>query len=225
MRILLVEDSSELLQFVKIGLEGQGYVVDGFETVGDSDAAMAVTSYDAVILDLGLPDGDGLDLLRSWRNRGVTAPVLILTERDTLDDRIKGLDGGGDDYLIKPFDLEELQARLRALLRRPKAALGAVITVGNISLDSTSREIRIERVPVAFPRRETAILEQLMRRCGTVVPKEILVARVYSFDDDVTLNSLEAGVSRLRKRLGKLGSGVTIRTLRGVGYLLVEDHD
>ena len=188
MRILLVEDSSELLQFVKIGLEGQGYVVDGFETVGDSDAAMAVTSYDAVILDLGLPDGDGLNLLRSWRNRGVTAPVLILTGRDAVDDRIKGLDGGGDDYLIKPFEIEELQARLRALLRRPKAAPGAVLTVGNISLDSTSREIRIEHAPVAFPRRETAILEQLMRRCGTVVPKEILVARVYK---NRTIDSFE----------------------------------
>ena len=225
MRILLVEDSPSLLQFVKVGLEGQDFVVDGFETVGDGEAAMASASYDAVILDLGLPDGDGLDLLHSWRARGVTVPVLILTGRDTLDDRIKGLDGGGDDYLIKPFDIKELQARLRALLRRPITALGTVLTAGKISLDSTSREIRIERVPVAFPRRETAILEQLMRRCGNVVPKEILADRVYSFDDEVTLNSLEAGVSRLRKRLRKLGSGVTIKTLRGVGYLLVEDHD
>ena len=224
MRILLVEDNEELMDAVREGLEKANFAVDGFTLADEADAAIATTTYDAVVLDLGLPDGDGIDLLKSWRDRSVTVPVLILTARDTLNDRVKGLDSGADDYLVKPFAMEEVQARLRALLRRPGAALGVVLTAGNITFDATSREVRIADVLVPVPRREMAVLEQLMRRMGNVVPKEMLADSVYSFDDDVTSNSLEVGISRLRKRLARVGATVSIHTLRGVGYLMTEEE-
>ena len=224
MRILLVEDNEELLDAICEGLEKANFAVDGFTLADEADAAIATTTYDAAILDLGLPDGDGIDLLKGWRDKSVKVPVLILTARDTLSDRVRGLDSGADDYLVKPFAMEELQARLRALLRRPGAALGVVLTAGNISFDATSREVRIDETLVPIPRREMAVLEQLMRRMGNVVPKEMLADSVYSFDDDVTSNSLEVGISRLRKRLTRVGANVSIHTLRGVGYLMTEDE-
>ena len=199
--------------------------MDGFEHADEADAAISTTKYDAIVLDLGLPDGDGIDLLKSWRDRGETVPVLILTARDTLTDRVSGLDSGDDDYLAKPFAMEELLARLRALLRRPGAALWVVLTAGNISFDATSREVRIAEKLIPIPRREMAVLEQLMRRMGNVVPKDLLADSVYSFDDDVTSNSLEVGISRLRKRLTKVGATVSIHTLRGVGYLMTENEE
>ena len=210
---------------IREGLEKADFAVDGFELADEADAAISTTKYDAIVLDLGLPDGDGIDLLKSWRDRGETVPVLILTARDTLTDRVSGLDSGGDDYLAKPFAMEELLARLRALLRRPGAALGVVLTAGNISFDATSREVRIAEKLIPIPRREMAVLEQLMRRMGNVVPKDLLADSVYSFDDDVTSNSLEVGISRLRKRLTKVGATVSIHTLRGVGYLMTENEE
>ena len=210
---------------IREGLEKADFAVDGFEHADEADAAISTTKYDAIVLDLGLPDGDGIDLLKSWRDRGETVPVLILTARDTLTDRVSGLDSGGDDYLAKPFAMEELLARLRALLRRPGAALGVVLTAGNISFDATSREVRIAEKLIPIPRREMAVLEQLMRRMGNVVPKDLLADSVYSFDDDVTSNSLEVGISRLRKRLTKVGATVSIHTLRGVGYLMTENEE
>lgn len=225
MRILLTEDNEELRDAIREGLEKADFAVDGFELADEADAAISTTKYDAVILDLGLPDGDGIDLLKSWRDRGETVPVLILTARDALDDRVAGLDSGADDYLAKPFAMEEVLARLRALLRRPGAALGVVLTAGNVTFDVTSREVRIDDVLIPIPRREMAVLEQLMRRLGNVVPKDLLSDSVYSFDDDVTSNSLEVGISRLRKRLSNVGAKVSIHTLRGVGYLLTENEE
>jgi DNA-binding response OmpR family regulator len=225
MRILLTEDNEQLRDAIREGLEKADFAVDAFELADEANAAISTTKYDAVILDLGLPDGAGIDLLKSWRDRGETVPVLILTARDTLKDRVSGLDSGADDYLSKPFAMEEVLARLRALLRRPGAALGVVLTAGNISFDVTSREVRIAEALVPVPRREMAVLEQLMRRMGNVVPKDMLADSVYSFDDDVTSNSLEVGISRLRKRLANVEATVSIHTLRGVGYLMTENEE
>lgn len=225
MRILLTEDNEQLRDAIREGLEKADFAVDAFELADEANAAISTTKYDAVILDLGLPDGDGIDLLKSWRDRGETVPVLILTARDTLKDRVSGLDSGADDYLPKPFAMEEVLARIRALLRRPGAALGVVLTAGNISFDVTSREVRIAESLVPIPRREMAVLEQLMRRMGNVVPKDLLADSVYSFDDDVTSNSLEVGISRLRKRLASVEATVSIHTLRGVGYLMTENEE
>lgn len=225
MRILLTEDNEQLRDAIREGLEKANFAVDAFELADEANAAISTTKYDAVILDLGLPDGDGIDLLKSWRDRGETVPVLILTARDTLKDRVSGLDSGADDYLPKPFAMEEVLARIRALLRRPGAALGVVLTAGNISFDVTSREVRIADALMPVPRREMAVLEQLMRRMGNVVPKDLLAESVYSFDDDVTSNSLEVGISRLRKRLANVEATVSIHTLRGVGYLMTENEE
>ncbi len=223
MRILLIEDHERFAGFIKDGLEKEGFTVDTVLTGAAADAAISAVTYDAVILDLGLPDMDGVGLLKSWRERSDDTPVLILTARDGIDDRVRGLNSGGDDYLLKPFAMEELVARIRALLRRPGAVLGLVINAGNVSFDTTAREVRINDKPIAISRREMGVLEHLMRRNGRVVPKNVLEDKIYGFDEEVSSNSVEVHVSRLRKRLAKAGADVSVHTLRGVGYLLSED--
>src|SRR3989338_2108309 len=200
MRLLLIEDNLSLAGSVKKGLEGEGFTVDAFTTAGDGESALATVNYDAVILDLGLPDGDGLDLLRSLRDRGDGTPVLILTARDGVEERVKGLDNGGDDYLLKPFAMNELLARIRALLRRPGGILGIMLTAGNIGFETTSREVFIRGRQIAVPRRELEVLELLMRRCGKVVQKNVMEEKIYGFGEEVSSNSVEALISRLRKR-------------------------
>ena len=224
MRILLVEDNVRLAESVRLGLEKDGFVVDCFGTVEDADAALRSTPYDSVVLDLGLPDGDGLEVLKKLRSRKNTTPVLILTARDGVSDRVQGLNAGADDYLLKPFALEELVARIRALLRRPGGALGLTLTAGNLSFDSSSREVRVSDMPISISRREMGVLEQLLRRFNRVVPKDVIEEKLYGFDDEVTSNSVEVHISRLRKRLSGAGATVKIHTLRGVGYILSEDE-
>lgn len=223
MRLLLIEDHAKFAKLVKEKLESEGFAVDHVETVADGEAALQTVTYDAIILDLGLPDEDGLTLLRTVRSRGSAIPVLILTARDAIDERVMGLNAGADDYLLKPCAMEELVARVRALLRRPGGALGVTLTAGNISFDTTAREVRINDKPIPISRREMGVLEQLMRRYGRVVPKDVIEDKLYGFDEIVTSNSIEAHISRLRKRLEKAGANVGIHTLRGVGYLLSEE--
>lgn len=220
MRILLVEDNLRLSTLIHRGLEKADFTVDGVGTLSDAEAALETVPYDVVILDLGLPDGDGLDLLRDMRAKGTSTPVLVLTARDGVDDRVKGLNAGADDYMLKPFAVEELSARLRALLRRPDGALGLSLQAGNITFDTTAREVRVGSELVNFSKKEMGVLEQLMRRAGRVVPKDVLESKLYGFDEEVSPNSLEANVSRLRKRLAQVDATVSIHTLRGVGYLL-----
>ena len=222
MRLLLVEDHNRFAESIKVGLENQAFAVDMVDSGAGADAAVASVQYDAIILDLGLPDTDGLTLLKQWREQGNVVPVLILTARDGLDDRVKGLNTGADDYLLKPFEMEELVARIRALLRRPGGVLGLVMTAGNVSFDTTAREVRVNDQPISISRREMGVLEQLMRRYGRVVPKSVLEDKIYGFDEEVSSNSVEVHVSRLRKRLTKNGANVSVHTLRGVGYLLSE---
>lgn len=222
MRILLVEDNSRLAELIGQGLRAAGFAVDAFSTVGDAEAALHSVQYQVVILDLGLPDGNGLDLLKRARARGCSLPVLVLTARDGVDDRVRGLNAGADDYVLKPFAMAELVARVRALLRRPGASLGVELSCGRVVLDTVSREVAVEGVALAVPRRETDMLEQLLRRAGRVVPKRALEEGLYGFGDDVSSNTVEVLMSRLRKRLISVESGVVIHTLRGVGYMLAE---
>lgn len=222
MRLLIVEDHRRFAEFVRDGLEREGFTVDAVETAAAGEDAVATVQYDAVILDLGLPDCDGIQLLRSWRERGDETPVLIVTARDGIDDRVRGLNSGGDDYLLKPFAMEELVARIRALLRRPGRVLGLVMTAGNVSFDTTAREVRVNNRTIAIPRRELGVLEHLMRRSGHVVPKCVLEDKIYGFGKEVCSNSVEVHVSRLRKRLAGAGASISVHTLRGVGYLLSE---
>lgn len=225
MRVLLVEDNLRLSTLILRGLEQEDFTVDGVGTISDAEAALETAPYDVMILDLGLPDGDGLDLLRALRDRGVHLPVLVLTARDGVGERVKGLNAGADDYLLKPFAVEELTARLRALLRRPDGALGLALEAGNVVFDTTAREVRVGGERVNFTRREMGVLEQLMRRAGRVVPKDTLESKLYGFDEEVSPNSLEASVSRLRKRLAQVNASVSIHTLRGVGYLLADGDE
>ncbi len=225
MRLLLVEDHERFAEFVKSGLEREGFTVDAVATAGNADAAFAAVSYDAVVLDLGLPDADGLSLLKSWRDQGSSTPVLILTARDGVDDRVNGLNSGADDYLLKPFEMQELVARVRALLRRPGGTLGTVIEVGNIAFDTSAREVRIGDKAITISRREMGVLEHLMRRAGRVVPKDVIEDKIYGFDEEVSSNSVEVHVSRLRKRLSTSGADCLVHTIRGVGYLLSVDED
>ncbi|OHC76204.1 MAG: DNA-binding response regulator [Rhodospirillales bacterium RIFCSPLOWO2_01_FULL_65_14] len=223
MRILMIEDHARFAKFVKDGLEKEGFTVDTVETAAGGQDAMAAVQYDAIILDLGLPDCDGIQLLREWRERGDETPVLILTARDAIGDRVRGLNSGGDDYLLKPFAMEELVARIRALLRRPGGVLGLVMQAGNVSFDTTAREVRVNDRTIPVPRRELGVLEHLMRRTGRVVPKDVLEDKIYGFGKEVSSNSVEVHVSRLRKRLAGAGANISVHTLRGVGYLLSED--
>jgi len=224
MRLLLVEDHERFAEFIRLSIEKEGFTIDTVHNAEDAEAAFSTVSYDAILLDLGLPDADGLDLLKSWRDRGDETPVLIITARDGVDDRVLGLNLGGDDYLVKPFAMEELVARIRALLRRPGGALGTVMTAGNITFDATAREVQVAGSTIPISRREMGVLEHLMRRLGHVVPKDVIEDKIYGFDEEVSSNSVEVHVSRLRKRLSESGADVTIHTLRGVGYLLSEDE-
>jgi two-component system response regulator QseB len=222
-RLLVVEDDATLLEQIRAGLEKQGYATDGVSTIDEAEAAVRLTSYDAVILDRGLPDGDGMAFVGGLRKKHDHVPVLIMTGRGSVSDTVAGLDAGGDDYIAKPFDMAELSARVRALLRRPGQMRDTVLTVANVTLDTATREVRVDGELTAVPRRETAALDHLMRCAGNVVPKDTLEGRLYGFDEDITSNTVEVCISRLRKRLKGVGAHISIRTLRGIGYVLVED--
>jgi DNA-binding response OmpR family regulator len=220
MRLLLVEDNARLASLIREGLDRQGFAVDWCETVDGAEHALSINAYDLLLLDLGLPDGEGLDLVRALRRRRDMMPILILTARGGLDDRVLGLDAGADDYLVKPFQIPELAARCRALLRRPGASLGTELTVGNVILHSAQRSVEVGGVPIEASPREIDLLECLLRRAGHVVSKPALEGALYSMDAEVTPNALEACISRLRKRLTGAGADVQIRTVHGVGYAL-----
>ena len=222
MRILLVEDNERLAEFIATGLKSAGFVMDIFGTVADAEAAFDSVPYHAVILDLGLPDGDGLDLLKQLRARGAVCPMMVLTARDGINDRVLGLNAGADDYLLKPFAMEELVARLRAMLRRPGAALSILLSSGALTFDTIGREVRVQGELIPMPRREMEMLEHLLRRAGKVIPKRVLEESLYGFEDDVSSNTVEVLVSRLRKRLQSIGAGITVHTLRGIGYMLAD---
>ena len=222
LRILLIEDHLRLATSVVDGLAGYGFHIDTFATAGEGLAALRSVSYDAAIVDLGLPDRDGLELIGDIRSASKWTPVIVLTARDGIDDRVEGLDRGADDYMLKPFAMKELAARLRALLRRPGGPLGTTIDVGNLSLDTAARQLRVRGRTVVITPRELDALEVLMRRADQVVPKRLFEDAVYGLSDDVSPNTIEALVSRLRRRLAGIEASVSIHTLRGIGYLLKE---
>jgi DNA-binding response OmpR family regulator len=224
MRLLLIEDSPRLSELVSAGLAAEGFSVDAFATSADATAVLKTTQYDLILLDLGLPDGDGITLLDAWKRRAsMTAPVLVITARDGLDDRVTGLDAGADDYLVKPFAMKELVARCRALLRRPGACLGTVLVAGNIRLDVRSHAIAVAGRTIPMPLREQGLLEVLMRHENQVVVKSAIEEALYAFSSDVSPNALEATVSRLRKRLAAAGADVRVHTSHGIGYGLLPE--
>ena len=223
MRILLIEDHCRLAESITKGLARHGFGVDSFPTAAAALNATKIIAYDAVVLDLGLPDRDGLEVLVELRQSKQTAPVLILTARDRIDARVAGLDAGADDYVVKPFAMTELAARLRALLRRPGLPLGAVFAVGKLRLNVTSRQITVNGSMAHFSAREIDAMEMLMRREGQVVSRSSLESGLYGLSRNVTANSVEVLISRLRRRLVAIDAGCAIHTLHGIGYLLKEN--
>lgn len=222
MRLLLVEDNERFAALLKQGLAAAGFTVDVLATAADATAALRTSRPDVMILDLGLPDADGLVVLTEMRDRGDATPVLILTARGSVKDRVTGLQGGADDYLVKPFALEELVARLHALLRRPGNLLGLALRLGNLTLDTVARQVFIGEAPVAFSAREVAVLEHLLRRSGRVVAKALLESSLYGLSQEVGSNAVEVYVHRLRRHLAEIGASVQVHTVRGVGYMISE---
>jgi DNA-binding response OmpR family regulator len=222
MRLLVVEDEARITEALRVALSRAGFAVDAVATVTDARAALPLAPYDAVILDLGLPDGDGLDLLVEHRQAGSRVPVLVLTARDAVEARVAGLDAGADDYLVKPFAMAELIARTKALLRRPGQALGTVLEAGNITFDTIGRDVRVEAVMLALPRQEIAILEHLMRRLGRVVPKNVLEEKLYGIDEELGSNAIPVHVHHLRRKLAEAQATAEIHTVRGIGYVLAD---
>jgi two-component system, OmpR family, response regulator len=217
-RILLVEDDQALSLGIRHALEREGWRVDALAEGRSAIAAGHSCEHDLAVLDLGLPGCDGLEVLRRWRAHGVRMPVLLLTARDELVDRVEGLDAGADDYLAKPFDTPELLARLRALKRRALGQLAQVLQLGRLELDIAGRELRHGGVRVPLSPRELALTELLLQRAGRVVTKESIVSRLSSWEADFSENSVEVYVHRLRKRFAELG--VVIKTIRGFGYVM-----
>lgn len=222
MRILLVEDEKEMAAALAAALKGHGMVVDHVASLADAEGTISADLHDAVLLDRRLPDGDGLALIATLRARAAGVPIIVLTARGDLADRIEGLDRGADDYLAKPFATAELLARLRAVLRRPAGMQADILTAGRLSFDLTHREASIDGQPLELPRRELLVLETLFRRLGRTVLRATLENAVYNFDDAVQSNALDTHVSRLRRKLGEADAAVEIHGIRGVGYLLKE---
>jgi DNA-binding response OmpR family regulator len=222
LRLLVIEDEDRLSGILKAKLGEIGFTVDIAGSAADAGAALELINYDAAILDLGLPDGDGLAVLAAARRIGNALPILILTARDAVEDRVAGLNAGADDYLTKPFAMAELIARIKALLRRPGGALGMTLEAGNLRLDTVGRELTVAATPVHLSRRELAVLEQMMRRLGRIVPKAVLEEKLYGIDEEPDSNPIPVHVHHLRRQLEAAGAGVTIHTIRGVGYILAE---
>lgn len=219
MRLLIIEDNQRLCQAVAEGLRAQGFAVDTATSASEGLRLWRAADYDAAVLDLMLPDGSGLSALKEMRDRGNMTPVLILTALGTIEDRVRGLDCGADDYLVKPFAMQELIARLRALLRRPGAALGRTLTLGSVQLDTSARIATVAGARLDLTRSELILLEVLLRNQGRVLSKERLAECLYDFEQERSANSVETQVHRLRRKLAAAGADVSLRTLRGLGYL------
>jgi len=222
LRLLVIEDEDRLSGILKSKLGDIGFAVDIAGSATDAEAALELINYDAAILDLGLPDGDGLTVLTVTRQSGKNLPILILTARDAVEDRVAGLNAGADDYLTKPFAMAELIARIKALLRRPGGVLGMTLEAGNVRLDTVGRELVIAGIPVRLSRRELTILEQMLRRFGRIVPKAVLEEKLYGIDEEPDSNPVPVHIHHLRRQLEAAGASLMIHTIRGVGYILAE---
>jgi two-component system OmpR family response regulator len=218
MRIVIVEDNETLANAIAYRLRDRGHAADVLTDGGAADLYLEQEGADLIVLDINLPGRSGLEILRSLRQRGDSAPVILLTARSETSDRVSGLDMGADDYLVKPFEMDELEARIRALSRRKQLDYGARETIGDLEFDRTARQVSAKGQVLDVPRREMAVLECLLERRGRIVPKSQLTDYVYGVGADVDDSAVEPHVSRLRKRLQNFG--IRIKTARGLGYLL-----
>ncbi|WP_170775675.1 response regulator transcription factor [Ruegeria lacuscaerulensis] len=218
MRIVIVEDNETLANAIAYRLRDRGHAAEVLSDGDEADLYLAQEGADLVVLDINLPGQSGLEILKSLRNRGDSVPVILLTARAETSDRVSGLDMGADDYLVKPFEMDELEARIRALSRRKDLDYGAKESIGGLEFDRAARQVSVQGNVMDIPRREIAVLECLLERRGRIVPKSQLTDYVYGVGADVEASAVEPHVSRLRKRLQDLG--IRIKTARGLGYLL-----
>ena len=223
MRVLIVEDDKVLSDGLSRYLQQSGYVVDVAANGAAADAVLATEEFGLAILDIGLPGMDGFEVLRRIRRRQTYLPVLVLTARDALEDRVHGLDLGADDYLVKPFALQELEARLRAILRRGQSAKGTNLAYGTLVMDTDAKRAWLAESPLRLTAREWLVLEFLVRRAGKIVNKDQIVSAISSWDADVSHNALEVHISRLRSKLEP--AGLKIHSIRGFGYYLEQQGD
>jgi DNA-binding response OmpR family regulator len=223
MRLLYVEDNEKLAQNTAASLRKSSFTVDTVHSGEDAIHAVKSYDYDAVILDLGLPDMDGLSVLNKVKQIKVETPIIICTARDALDDRIKGLNSGSDDYLVKPFEVSELIARIKAILRRPGGVLGLILEAGNMKFDTIDRSVSINGINAKLSKRELDLLELFMRRKGRIQSKDAIENALYGFDAPPSLNAIDVATHRLRKKLIDMNATAKIHTLRGIGYILEDD--
>ncbi|MBI1649265.1 response regulator transcription factor [Hyphomicrobium sulfonivorans] len=220
MRVLVVEDNSELAGLLASGLRQAGYEADILGSIAETELALETVDYAALILDLGLPDGNGVDLLKALRMSHNALPVLVLTARSGVEDKVKGFKSGADDYLTKPFAFHELVARLEALLRRPGELHRRALKLGNVEYNAETRELAVAGENRGIAGRESVVLELLLRRAGSVVSKQLIEDEIYALAGAVGSNAVEVYVHRLRKTLADAGADVSIKTVRGLGYLI-----
>jgi two-component system response regulator QseB len=216
MRILIVEDDPMIGAGIRTGLRQDGYTADWARDGNSAELAVATNEYDAILLDLGLPGRSGLELLAQWRRKRNTVPILIITAKDSVEDRIAGLDAGADDYLVKPFDLNELAARLRALLRRRSGRATPVIEHGPLHLDPATHEVRLNGTAVKLSGREFALLHALLQVPGVPLSRSQLEDRLYGWEEEIGSNAVEVHIHALRRKIGS----ELIRNVRGVGYMV-----
>ena len=216
MRLLLVEDDPMIGASVQRGLKQDGYTVDWVRDGASAELALANGVHEVILLDLGLPRKNGLDLLASLRRKGVATPVLVITARDSVADRVKGLDAGADDYLVKPFDLDELSARIRALLRRREGRSSPMIEIGPLALDPAAHAVTLNGTPVALSKREFSVLHALMKQPGVPLSRPQIEESLYGWDEEIESNAVEVHIHSLRRKLGS----ERIRNVRGVGYMV-----
>ncbi len=221
MKILIVEDQIRLANFLKKGLSERSYTVKCVHSCGEARDALCASSYDVIVLDLSLPDGDGFELLRQWRNGGFNEPVLILSARDTVHDRIKGLDLGADDYLPKPFSLEELLARIRSLLRRQTPVKKTLLEHRGLKLDLLSQTVHLNGNAIELTTREYALLEIFLQNPGRILTRTLICEKIWESQYDIDTNLLDVYMSKLRSKLELPAAEPFFKTVRGVGYKLV----
>lgn len=225
MRILIVEDTPKLSALLTDTLGEAGFETDQAYTASEALDALSDDMHDLAVLDLGLPDKDGLDVLKEVRSNKNMIPVLILTAREKLDDKLHGLNLGADDYLVKPFEMQELIARVRALLRRPATAIETLITIDNLKYDTVNRVATVNGEHVNLSKREVDVFEQLVRSEGRVVPKEKIEKAIYSYGGEGSPNSVEVIIHRLRKKLQRHRAKPQVHTLRGIGYMIISQNE
>jgi len=220
LRILLLEDEPEMARALLEALRRHEVLVDHVSTIADADALARDGNYDVLVFDRRLPDGEGLSLVAALRKRKLSVPILVLTALGSVDHRVDGLDAGADDYLAKPFAIEELLARLRALRRRGTSLSDKFMSFGNLIIDPRTNQVTVLDAVIDFPRREYLALEALMRRPNRIVTRSNLVEAVYTLDDEIESNALDAHISRIRKKLAQAEASVEIRAVRNIGYLI-----